>query len=320
MTECESNAASPLVSVLVLSYRNIEGITPTLDSIMSQDYPNIEIVVSDDGTEGFDSCVPKLKSYIEQNSGSNIVSFDVYTLDENKGTVRNANCAIERSHGSFIKTISPDDVFAKKDAISSYVRFMRENGCLVAFAKLRGVDDEGNFVYRLASCEDDYALLGALSPGQILDRLYSRNFLPGAAEFFDRRVFERYGFFPEEIRLIEDYPYWIILAASGVRFGFLDEVLVDYRLSGVSSSGEYSPAFMRDMYAIYERYIFPNDRRFGPLQPVYNKLKRWGLDYYAAEARRDEMGQPAKVLTRLRYLPFHCVVRLQAWRYRRLNG
>lgn len=306
----DSMQERPLVSVLVLSYRNIDGIWPTLESILSQDYPNLEIIVSDDGTEGFEGVAPDIGRYIAENNRGNVVNSEVYTLKVNQGTVKNANAAVERSRGDYIKTISPDDCFTCDNAISKYVSFMQSEGCLVAFAKLRGVDDEGCFVYKLAACEDDYNMLSHCSPEEISNKLYARNILPGAAEFFDRSVFDRYGLFPEKIRLIEDYPYWLHLAAQGVRFGFLDEVLVDYRLSGVSSSGHYSVAFMRDMYAIYDEYIFPNDRRFGAIQPLYNKLKKWGLDYYMSEARRDEMSTASKILNRIRYLPFHCLTRL----------
>ena len=37
-----------LVSVIVLSYRSAETIVETLDSIKSQTYPNIELIITDD--------------------------------------------------------------------------------------------------------------------------------------------------------------------------------------------------------------------------------------------------------------------------------
>lgn len=309
----------PLVSVIVLSYRNVEGITPTLLSILDQDYPNIEVIVSDDGTDGFQSLIPEIENLIREKNKGNIVNIDVYTLECNQGTVRNANAAVRRAHGEYVKTISPEDCFARRDAISQYVRFMQTEGCLVAFAKLRGVNNEGEYVYNLAACEDDYALLKTLAPQQILNKLYARNFLPGAAEFFDSRVFELYGMFPEVVRLIEDYSYWLHLAMCDVRFGFLDEILVDYRLSGVSSSGHYGQAFMNDMYVIYEEYVFPHDKRFGVFQPIYNKLKRWGLDYYMAEAQRGQVSAFSRAFNRVRYLPFHLLTRYQAVRFRIRN-
>lgn len=51
-----------LVSVIVLSYKNIKGIYDTVDSILKQDYDNIEIVISDDGTPNFQAYEQELKS------------------------------------------------------------------------------------------------------------------------------------------------------------------------------------------------------------------------------------------------------------------
>ena len=196
---------------------------------------------------------------------------------------------------------------------------MQQDKCLVAFAKLRGVNDSGRYIYKLASCENDYDSLKKMNCDQILNRLYARNFLPGAAEFFDSEVFERYGLFPENVRLVEDYSYWLLLASEGVRFGFLDEVLIDYRLSGVSSSGHYGEMFMRDMYTIYNDFIFPNDRRFGPFQPIYNALKKWGLDYYMAEARFGDLTKFDRAITPIKYFPMWCFTKLQRIRTRLSN-
>lgn len=313
MDEAHSMAAESrsLVSVLVLSYRNFDGIWNTLHSILAQDYPNIEVIISDDGSDGFEAIAFEARNYISENNRGNITHVDIYSLPCNQGTVRNANAAVRRAHGRFVKTISPDDCFASNDAISRYVDFMLQDKCLVAFAKLRGVDDSGKYIYKLASCEDDYDSLKKMDCDQILNKLYARNFLPGAAEFFDRDVFERYGLFPENVRLIEDYSYWLLLASKGVRFGFLDEVLIDYRLSGVSSSGHYGEMFMKDMYVIYNDFIFPNDRRFGPLQPVYNALKKWGLDYYMTEARFDDLPIFDRAVARVKYFPLWCFTKIQ---------
>ena len=76
--------------------------------------------------------------------------------------------------------------------------------------------------------------------------------------------------FDEDIRLIEDYPYWMHLARNNVKFGFINKVLIDYRMTGVSSGGVYSEMFMKDMFTLYDKYIFPYDTRYGKLQKIYN--------------------------------------------------
>ena len=41
-------------SVVVLSYKSLEYIKENIDSILNQDYPDIEIIISDDCTPGFE--------------------------------------------------------------------------------------------------------------------------------------------------------------------------------------------------------------------------------------------------------------------------
>lgn len=299
-----------LISVVLLTYRNIFGLYPTLDSIFQQDYPKIEIVISDDGSPNAAKELEEVRAYIECHKTPQIVNVVIHSMPVNVGTVKNLNNGIRLSTGEYIKQLDAEDTFNAPDVLSKYRRFLDESGCLVCIAKVRGVDDNGNYHYNLASCENDYDTLSRFTPDQMRDRLFARNCLPAPAFFYRRELFEQNGFFPEDIRLIEDYPYWIILSMNQVKFAFLDERLIDYRLSGVSSSGHYGKAFMKDMFLIYDHYIFPNDHRFGVLQPIYNQLKRGGLGAYQALADWDEMSVSRKMLAAAKYAPFLAYIRM----------
>ena len=122
----------------------------------------------------------------------------------------------------------------------------------------------------------------------------------------------------ESIRLIEDYPYWLILTENGVKFHYLDETSVIYRLNH-SGSGHYGEAFMEDMYRIYDQFIFPYDHRYGAFQGLYNRLKRHGLDYYMARARWAKMSAGQRLRAGIRYLPFFVYTGLLDWKNERRN-
>ena len=295
---------SKRISVILLSYKNIPGIYDTIDSIVMQDYPDVELIVSDDGTPEFEKESDTIIKYIEERNRGNITSIIINALKENKGTVKNINSAIRLSSGFYIKLISSEDCFAHERALSDYVDFMEENKLGICFGKMRGVTIDGTFKDELLACESDYDLLKSYSLKQQRNRLFARNYLPAPAAFMRRKLFDKYGLFDEDIRLIEDFPYWIMLSNRGVKFGFLDEVTVYYRLSGVSSMGSYSEKFMEDMFVIYDKYVFPNDRRYGLLQPVYNRLKKDGLCFYMEKARMKNYPSVKRALIRLRYAPF----------------
>lgn len=301
-----------LCSVVVVSYRNLEGIYDTLESIFVQNYEEIEVVVADDGSPGFEEERPRLERFIAEKKPDNIINVVLATAAENQGTVRNINGAIRISGGFYVKVLAAEDRLAKGDALSTYVRFLEGSPFEICFAKMRGVTKDGEFKDRLLACEDDYELLSSMSPRQMEERLFARNCLPAPAWCAKRSLFDDHGLFPECTRLIEDYPYWLHLSHEGVAFGFIDEVLVLYRLSGVSSGGHYSEAFMDDMFVVYDTFIFPHDRRYGALQPLYNSLKRAGLDYYMALARWDTASNRSKALLRLKYAPFSLYTYLQS--------
>ena len=309
-----------LLSILLLSYNNLDKVYGTLDCIFAQDYPALELVLSDDSSADFAALQPQADSYIAAHRPPNLQRVVWVSHPENVGTVRNMNDAIRASRGDYLFSTSPEDELAHPQALSHMVKALEESGRPVCFGKMMGVTPEGKKVPHLLSCESDYDLLKSYTVEETRNRLFSRNFLPGACKIMTRALLEETGLYPESVRLIEDYPYWLMLTQRGVPFAYLDEIIVRYALSGVSSSGHYSEAFMKDMFTIYDQYIFPYDRRFGPLQGCYNLLKRQGLQFYMARARWDRLSPGKRFLYRLRYLPFFCFTGLQAWRMDRKNA
>lgn len=293
-----------LVSIILLSYKNLDGVYETLESIFMQDYPSIEIILSDDGTPEFDKEEKRLKEYIYKNKGSNIKSVIFDHSDENQGTVKNANGGIRKSSGEYIKLLASEDMFADVSSLTKYVEAISKEDSLIIFGKMRGITAEGKYVDELLACESDYDLLKSFGLKKQRDRLFARNFLPAPAAFFKRETFDKCGFFDEDIRLIEDYPYWIKLTKKKVLFKYMDEVFVNCRMSGVSSAGSYSEMFMEDMFVIYNKYIFPYDKRFGVFQGVYNKLKKDGLMFYMEKARLVKYKGIKKMWVYIRYSPF----------------
>ena len=300
-----------LLSILLLSYNNLDRVYGTLDSIFRQDYPALELILSDDASVDFTAQQPRVNAYLEAHRTPNLQNIVWVSHPKNVGTVRNMNDAIRASRGEYLYSFSPEDELAHESAMSHMVQALEDSGRDICFGKMQGITPDGQIISWLPSCESDYDLLKSYSVEQTLNRLFSRNFLPGACKIMTRRLLEENGLYPESIRLIEDYPYWLTLTKNGVSFAYLDEVILRYQLNGISSSGHYSEAFMDDMFKIYDQFIFPYDHRFGPLQGCYNLLKRHGLQFYQAKARWPHLSKGKKLLFRIRYLPFFCFTGLQ---------
>ena len=91
---------SPLVSIIVSCYNGEKYIAATLDSLLKQTYPNIEIIVVNDGST--DASESIIKSYSQSSVH--------YYFQKNKGQCAALNYGFTKSTGSLIKFYDADDI------------------------------------------------------------------------------------------------------------------------------------------------------------------------------------------------------------------
>ena len=70
MTDKNINSLYPLVSIVIPAYNASKNIEETLTSVFNQDYPNIEVIVVDDGSEDATADIAKKfnLTYIHQKN------------------------------------------------------------------------------------------------------------------------------------------------------------------------------------------------------------------------------------------------------------
>ena len=111
----------PLISIGIPTYNRAAGIKKTLDSIFSQSYKNLEIIVSDNA-----STDPEVKIVLEKYSIQD-KRVKVYTQKENIGMVRNFNYVAEVANGEYFMWKADDDVISDENYISKLYEFVSNN-------------------------------------------------------------------------------------------------------------------------------------------------------------------------------------------------
>lgn len=295
-----------LITVLIISYCSTEGIFPTLMSVFEQNHSFVEVVIADDGTPGFDKDVPAIQEFVRLNARENIKDVRVLESCENRGTVANINRGIEDAQGAYIKILPADDTLRGSGTLSEYLSFMREHPDVdIVFSKIHAIALDGANYDFARMPEKDIRRFDTLSNAQIANMLYRKNIFSAPTWFAKKDLFERYGLFPTCVRLVEDYPYWCMLARTDCRFGFIDKALVNYKLSGVTSKKRPNKTVIEDLIIADREFVFPYDKRYGIFQPMCNAFKR-GLSNFSLElARWDDMDAKARVLSILRHAPYH---------------
>lgn len=246
------NENTPLVSVYILSYFSDNFIYTCIDSILRQDYPRIELVVSDDGSTDFDS--EKIKQYVSGNASSNIVNCIVETSESNQGTVRNSNKAILLSSGDYLKGIAADDKLREACAISEYVEYCeRHREYDIVFANTVLVHPDGHeevFSNRKQQLKLSWT-------DDVFAKLCTGNMFIAGSSFMRKSFYQKYGYYDERFVLLEDWPMWLNAAHKGCHFGLLDKALFEYNAGVGISSAESNPKYERDMQNCYLYYVLP---------------------------------------------------------------
>jgi len=110
----------PLISVAIITYNSENFITQAIDSVLSQDYPNIEVIISDDAST--DNTHTVLKKYQQKHPHK----IKLLLATKNQGVTNNWFKCIQACSGKYIACLAGDDEFLPKK-ISKQVEIMEND-------------------------------------------------------------------------------------------------------------------------------------------------------------------------------------------------
>ena len=262
------NTTKGLLTVIVLCYGQNHLIEDALNSIFEQDYPLIELIVSEDGSNSFEKA--PVINYIKNNAGSNIRSFQVIVNEKNKGTVGNINGALNYASGEYIKLIAADDTYPNEKVFSRQVSVLKSENYEIVVgnivecdAKLQPLDIFGFSQLKIEE-------LLANKKDALLKYVCLKNprVLATQAICFKKSFFEKYGCFDERFRLVEDLPLAVKIAAENVKIGYDNSECVKHRGSvGISTSNNLFDNkrinYYKDLETYFKCILMPLSDRIG---------------------------------------------------------
>ncbi len=229
----------PLVSIVIPAWNAEEYVKEAVRSALAQTYPNIEIVVVDDGsTDG-------TKQALEEYSRDPRCK---YIYQANKGLAGARNTGIRESRGRYIAFLDSDDMFAP-DKIKDQVTILEGHPDFgVCYSDLTHFTDTDPREY--------YHHRYTYPSGDILESLLHRQFVNPLTLIARRSVIDAHGMFNESFRRSEDWELWLRWAHAGVKFYYLDKPLAYYRMRNVGnlSSIESEPAMKEKNLELFTRF------------------------------------------------------------------
>jgi glycosyltransferase involved in cell wall biosynthesis len=234
----------PVVSICIPTYQGSPWIRETIASALAQDYPRVEVVVSDDhSTDGTAEAAEAISD----------ARVRVVRSDRRLGMARNWNRSVRHARGDYIKFLMQDDAL--------------DPTCVARMATILAANPSVGFVFSLrAIAVDDPSDVGSVRLGRKLavvpDRLGSLRDVNDGRAIFDamrrtgfrgnwigeptavmvrRDAFRRVGLFNTRLRQLTDLEMWLRLAFF-FDVGFVAAPLATFRLHATSTTSANAAA------------------------------------------------------------------------------
>jgi len=249
----ESLKELPLITVITLSYKSVY-LYDAINSVLSQNYPFIQYIISDDGTEGFNK--ESLLHYIDENNKGNICEVLVLHNETNMGIVANYNRALRAAKGKYIFPLAADDKYVNESVLYRWTTAFSQVDAPVMCAYCDNYDETMNTFLGRWPRPDHARLLQEGDTSKIYHVMERVKIIPGASMARTLESLQTLGFFDETYFLLEDYPFLMKMLRKGVKIAFWPHSAVMRRGGGVSDGNKRHPLLDRDMELFYEREVY----------------------------------------------------------------
>ncbi|MDM8349795.1 glycosyltransferase [Pseudomonas sp. sp1636] len=206
----------PLVSVAVITYNQKKFLRECIESILEQDYPNLEIVVADDGS--IDGTQEMLRDYDGQYPGK----FVLKLAEKNQGITANSNAAHFACTGKYIAWMGGDDLMLP-GKVRKQVKYMEANpNCTICYHDLDVFDSDSNTILYYFSKRNKPR------QGDVRTSIKYGVFNGACSTMVrsDKAPVHGYNLL---LPVASDWCYWVESLVNGGSIDYLNEVLGRYR-------------------------------------------------------------------------------------------
>jgi GT2 family glycosyltransferase len=237
--------ASPLVTIVMPTYRRAAHLGPTLASIATQSLGDFELLVRDDG-DGADGCA---EAVVAAMPGDSRVNY--WRNHQRLGMPENLNDGIRRARGDFIAVCHDHDLY-RADFLEVMVRTLEGNPtALFVHCGVDVISSKGHHVARHVG-EWPELTEGRRWLTQMLQTLSSP---VCALTVVRRQTYDRHGLYAPGYGFVADVEMWMRLATAG-DVAYVGQPLVQVR---ERERGHWASAnsvlLSRRTAAIHRRYL-----------------------------------------------------------------
>ena len=222
----------PSISLVTPSLDQGMFIRATIESVLSQGYPDLDYRVQDGGST--DGTLAVLREFEPRVP---------FVSEADRGQADAINRGLSKATGEVLGYLNSDDVLLPGALAAVGEAFASDPELVFLWGRARYLDEAGNAVSRYLARPD------------AIERLADSCFIAQPAAFFRRRVWEEIGPFDESLRHTMDYDYWLRIAARVPRskMRFLDRELAGCRMHADAKTVAGWSRALDEIFALVKR-------------------------------------------------------------------
>ena len=206
-----------LVSVIMAAYNAEKTIEQSINSVLNQTYPAVELLVVDDYSQ--DRTVKLVENIMARDNRVRLI----YNK-ENSGVSYTRKHGLEEAKGAWIAILDSDDICAPEKLEKQIILQKKMNADLL-FTGSAFMDSDGQPI--------DWYLH---APSEVTYRhLLKQNVLSNSSSLVRKELYEKYYAVGDGMH--EDFAVWLGILKEGKKAYGVDEPLLTYRIAKSSKSG-----------------------------------------------------------------------------------
>lgn len=239
---------TPKVSIITPSYNQGKFIEETIQSVISQDYPNIEYIIIDGGST--DNTIEIIRRYEDKIA---------FWISENDGGQAHAiNKGLQIATGDLMAWLNSDDTY-EPGAIKLVVNEAKKLESPFILTGYSTFFDQNGIIWKPKSIAEPKGILKEYSQDELLR--FWKSSLSQPSTFWSKETFEKLGTLNNDLYFALDLDYWLRGIQNNVQFYLLPIALSKFRYHSSSKTLKDQKRLISEVKDLSNAYLGEIERK-----------------------------------------------------------